>query len=382
MTTRISAAVSRGFDRAVTTTFGPYQTAVVRIGTAAVFLFLLLREWPNRHELYGPDGPLSWEVAWHQVNSTGGLSVFMWTDGTLWFELAYHFAIVAAVLMLTGWHTRAASVLFMISVMSVHHRNPFITNGGENVLHLMSIYLVATRCGQVWSLDSRRKRTATGSDISGPVVWGALGVALVVVTALGWLTWGWVLVFGTLWAIQGAWWAVRRFAPGEPRSVLDMLGTLAHNTGVLVIVGQICVIYASTGWYKIMGEKWLDGTAAYYPMQLDLFSPWPVLSELVTSYGPAVMAMTWTTVIVQVAFPFTLFHRQIKNVLLAVLIIEHAGIGLLLGLPIFSGAIIAADLIFLPTALLLWIDRKVTRRPAEAPSEAVEPEPEKEAVTA
>lgn len=382
MTTSITAAVRRGLDQAVTTTFGPHQTAVVRIGTAAVFLFLLLREWPNRHELYGPYGPLSWEVAWYQVNSTGGLSVFMWSDSALWFELVYHFAIAAAVLMLLGWHTRAASVLFMISVMSIHHRNPFISNGGENVLHLMSIYLVATRCGRVWSLDSWLRRRSSGRAISGPVLWGVLGIALVAATAFGGLSWGWVLIFAALWAIQGAWWAVRRYAPGEPRTVLDMLGTLAHNTGVLVIVVQICVLYASTGWYKIMGEKWLDGTAAYYPLQLDLFSPWPVLSELVTSYGPAVMAMTWMTVIVQVAFPFTLFHRQIKNVLLALLILEHAGIGLLLGLPIFSGAIIAADLIFLPTALLLWIDRKVARRPAEPEPAAEDAEPTKEPVSA
>ena len=52
---------------------------------------------------------------------------------------------------------------------------------------------------------------------------------------------------------------------------------------------------------------------------------------------------------VQVAFPFTLFNRRVKNVLLAAMITEHISIAVLLGLPFFSMAMIAADAVFLPT---------------------------------
>ena len=37
-----------------------------------------------------------------------------------------------------------------------------------------------------------------------------------------------------------------------------------------------------------------------------------------------VMLVTYGTVVVQVAFPFTLFNRRVKNVLLAAMITEHA----------------------------------------------------------
>lgn len=73
-----------------------------------------------------------------------------------------------------------------------------------------------------------------------------------------------------------------------------------------------------------------------------------------------VMVLTYGTVIVQVAFPFTLFNRRVKNVLLVAMICEHAGIALLLGLPFFSMAMIAADAVFLPTAFLVWLGARAT----------------------
>lgn len=65
-----------------------------------------------------------------------------------------------------------------------------------------------------------------------------------------------------------------------------------------------------------------------------------------------VMLVTYGTVAVQVAFPFTLFNRRVKNVLLAAMITEHAVIAVVLGLPFFSLAMIAADSVFLPTSFL------------------------------
>ena len=67
------------------------------------------------------------------------------------------------------------------------------------------------------------------------------------------------------------------------------------------------------------------------------------------------LLITYGTVAVQVAFPFTLFNRRVKNVLLAAMITEHFSIAVLLGLPFFSLAMIAADAVFLPTVALMWL---------------------------
>jgi len=111
----------------------------------------------------------------------------------------------------------------MIGVLSLQNRSVFMGDGGDNVLHLMSVYLVFTRCGRVWSLDARRAERARQarargehvSDRVGPVLWAVLGFALVAVTAGGRfdgadptvpvILWG-------VWLAQAVWWLVGRRA--------------------------------------------------------------------------------------------------------------------------------------------------------------------------
>ncbi|WP_405726106.1 HTTM domain-containing protein [Streptomyces sp. NBC_01537] len=388
-------AIARGLTRLTGTAIGRYQTAVVRIGFSLTWLLYLLREWPYRQEIYGPDGVWSWDMAHQLIADNHAFSALMWTRSGLWFELVYAAAILASVMLLLGWRTRTASLLFMIGVLSLQNRSVFIGDGGDNVIHLMAIYLVLTRCGQVWSLDSRRRARSTEEDLddrTGVLLWAVLGAALLPVTGLGLLSWGWAVVFWGFWLCQAAWWAAKRYAPGEPRTVLDIFANLAHNGALLVIIVEVCLIYATAGWYKIQGSRWQDGTALYYPLHLDDFTPWPALSHAMASSGLMVMAIGYGTVIVQVAFPFTLFNRRLKNVLLAVMMIEHASIAIVLGLPFFSLAMITADAVFLPTGFLMWAgDRLVrlvrrrrrqeptgepTEKPAvELPGQSSEPEP-------
>ncbi|MFJ3962248.1 HTTM domain-containing protein [Streptomyces sp. NPDC090036] len=356
---------------------GPYQSAVVRIGFAATWLFFLLREFPNRAELYGPDGPWSWRLAERLIDSNHAFSVLMWSDATLWFEIVYAVSALASAGLLLGWRTRATSVVFMIGVLSLQNRSVFMGDGGDNVIHLMAIYLVLTRCAQVWSLDARRARTrgSATAGAAGPVLWGVLGAVFAFGAATGRFGYGWLAAFAAVWVACGLWWMVDRYEPeGEGRAVLDVLANLLHNAAMLVIMAEVCLIYATAGWYKIQGSRWQDGTALYYPLGLDYFSPWPGLSAMVAGSGTLVMLLSYGTVAVQVAFPFTLFNRRIKNVLLVLMMLEHAGIAVLLGLPFFSLAMIAADAVFLPTGFLLWAGVRVSavrwRR-----RRAVEPEP-------
>ncbi|MFE6808327.1 HTTM domain-containing protein [Streptomyces sp. NPDC057681] len=359
-------------DRVIGSALGPYQSAVIRIGFSATWLLFLLREFPNRHELYGPDGPWSWDMAQQLIAGNGAFTALMWSDGRVWFEIVYAAAVATSALLMLGWRTRTMSVLFMIGVLSLQNRSIFMGDGGDNVIHLMSIYLVFTRCGQVWSLDARRAAHAREHfaregdigppDVVGPVLWWLAGLGLSVITFMGVVSGGWLVVFWGLWAVQGLWWAVNRRDPySEPRQLLDVIANLAHNAALLVIMAEACLIYATAGWYKIQGSRWQDGTAVYYPLHLDYFSPWPALGDLLASHGLMVMLVSYGTVAVQVAFPFTLFNRRVKNVLLVAMMCEHAAIAVLLGLPFFSLAMIAADAVFLPTPFLKRLGGWVAR---------------------
>ncbi|QTD99739.1 HTTM domain-containing protein [Streptomyces cyanogenus] len=365
---RLSLMLSRGVARVTEAALGPYQSALVRIGFAGTWLLFLLREFPHRQELYGPSGPWGWNLAKQLTADNHAFTALLWSDGQLWFECCYALAILASAALLLGWRTRTASVLFMVGVLSLQNRSVFIGDGGDNVLHLMAFYLVFTRCGQVWSLDARRaahgeaaraRGERVPADRVGPVLWVVLGLALGTATLTGRFDNGWLIpaLLWTAWAGLGLWWAVgRREAWEQPRILLDVVANVLHNGALAVIMAEACLIYATAGWYKIQGSRWQDGTAVYYPLHLDYFSPWPGLADLMSSSGTIMMIVAYGTVMVQIAFPFTLLNRRAKNVLLVLMMTEHAVIAVVLGLPFFSLAMITADAVFLPTAFLRRLD--------------------------
>lgn len=302
---------------------------------------------------------------WNATNH--GFTILLWHDGRLWFEIVYLAAIAASVMLLLGWRTRTASLLFMIGVLALQNRNPFVGNGGDNVIHIMAIYMVFTRCGQVWSLDARRSADGRdggwdgGRDVVGIVMWAFFTAVLTLVTGLGKLSTGWALLLWGFVLAQMAWWLVRSYAPGEPRTVMGMVGNVVHAGAMLVIAIQVCLIYSSSGWYKIQGSLWQDGTAIYYALHLGNVTPWPALSHAVAGSSLIVLLLSYGTVIVEVAFPFTLFNSRVRTVMVAIMMSMHLGIGILLGLPFFTMAMIAADSLFLPTAVLRWLSDRMAR---------------------
>ncbi|GAB2574458.1 HTTM domain-containing protein [Streptomyces capparidis] len=367
---KLDAALSGGLRRITGSALAPYQAAVVRIGFSLTFTLFLLREWPHRLTLYGTESPWNGDLARRLITLNESFTVLIWSDSRLWFELVYHGAIVAGVMLLLGWRTRTASVLFMIGVLAVQNRSIFMGDGGDNVVHLMAIYLVFTRCGQVWSLDARRAARRR-PDRAGVPLWAGLGALLLTAQVSGFAELpfradgllpgvGWGLLLWVLWALHGVWWLLGRRGGAEARAVADIMANVVHNGAMLIIVVEVCFVYATAGWYKIQGSRWQDGTASYYPFNLDYFTPWPELTGPLSDSGLLIMMFSYGTVIVQVAFPFTLLSRRVKNVLLAIMMAEHAGIAVLMGLPFFSLAMIAADAVFLPTNFLRWIGWKAS----------------------
>ncbi|MCX4981877.1 HTTM domain-containing protein [Streptomyces sp. NBC_00572] len=296
-----------------------YAASVLRIGYGLLYLVFLLREFPHRGEIWGPESPWTPALAEQLFEQTGWNSVLILSDSPAYFEFCYAMAVVTSVLFILGWRTRVMSVLFAVVVISFHARSIFMTDGGDNLVLLMAMYLVLTACGRRWSLDARRDRlkSARAGDVPEPV---------------------------------------RGLYAQELRHARVTLTTVVHNCGVFVIAAQVCFLYGSAGLYKVQGSTWGGGTALHYALNLELFQPWPALSHLVDDF-PMVIAITgYVTVLVQVAFPFVLFGR-LKYPVLAVLLGMHIGIAVLMGLPLFSGAMIIADAVFLPDRFYTFLPR-------------------------
>ncbi|MEU7567453.1 HTTM domain-containing protein [Streptomyces fradiae] len=304
-----------------------YATSVLRIGYGLLYLVFLLREFPHRHQIWGPDSPWTPALAAQLAEQTGWHSFLLVSDSRAYFELCYVAALVTSALFVLGWRTRATSLLFAVVVASFHARSIFMTDGGDNLVLLMSLYLVLTACGRRWSLDARRARRKAARAARAPERTGSPSAERL-------------------------------------RDARTTLTTVVHNCGVFVIAAQVCFLYGTAGLYKVQGSHWADGTALHYVLHLQLFQPWPALSHHLDQYPLVIAAISYLTVLTQVAFPFVLFGR-LKYPVLALLLGMHLGIAVLLGLPVFSGAMIVADAVFLPDrfyASLPRLGRRTARR--------------------
>lgn len=286
-----------------------YAAAVLRIGYGLLYLVFLLREFPHRNEMWGPGSPWTPTLARQMFDQSGWASILTLSDSRVYFEVCYVVALVTCALFLLGWRTRAVSVLFAVVVVSFHARALFMADGGDNLMVLMAVYLVFTACGRRWSLDARRARIQASAGKTSDPRGGDL-----------------------------------RHHLGDARTVLT---TVLHNCGMLVIAAQVCFLYGCAGLYKVQGAKWGDGTALHYVLNIDLFRPWPELSQMVAGQHVLIAVVGYLTVLVQVAFPFVLFGR-LKYPVLILLLGMHVNIAVLMGLPLFSGAMIVADAAFLP----------------------------------
>ncbi|MFC8452550.1 HTTM domain-containing protein [Kitasatospora sp. NPDC057223] len=295
-----------------------YASAVLRIGYGLLYLAFLLREFPHRDEIWGPGSPWTPALARQLFDQTGWFSILTLSDGPAYFEVCYAAAAITSALFVLGWRTRVVSILFAVVVASFHARAIFMTDGGDNLILLMALYLTCTACGRRWSLDARRTRLAAARKAERPT------------------------------SDPEAHTPRQRLA-----TTLGRLSTVLHNCAMFVIAAQVCVVYGSAGLYKVQGGTWQNGTALHYVMNLDLFRPWPALSLMVDSHPLLVTAATYLTVLLQVAFPFVLFGR-LKYPVLAMLLGMHMGIAVLMGLPLFSGAMIVADAVFLPDRFHLF----------------------------
>lgn len=308
-----------------------YAAAVLRIGYGLLYLTFLLREFPHRDEIWGPGSPWTPELARQLFDQTGWVSILTLSDSRAYFEACYALALAASALFALGWRTRAVSVLFAVVVASFHGRAIFMTDGGDNLILLMAVYLALTACGRRWSLDARRTRLRARARAEAclPVdrVGGGLGHHL--------------------------------------RASRRTLTAVLHNCGMFVIAAQVCFLYGSAGLYKVQGGSWGNGTALHYVLNLDLFRPWPELSLMADEHDLLIALACYLTVLLQVAFPFVLFGR-LKYPVLTMLLGMHLGIAVLMGLPLFSGAMIIADAVFLPDRFYRALGR-LWRRTARGP---------------
>jgi Vitamin K-dependent gamma-carboxylase len=116
-----------------------------------------------------------------------------------------------------------------------------------------------------------------------------------------------------------------------------------HNLAVAATIVQLCIVYFNAGTMKLQGDVWVNGTALYYVMHVNMYAEnWSWLRGLMKN--PIAVALgSYTALIYQVGFPFMLtnrFHLPWLTIGLGF----HLGIVLLMGLTTFGTVMITLAL--------------------------------------
>lgn len=290
-----------GFDR-------PWGFALARVQIAATMLWLYgVRQFENMGS-FSNEGLVPRAMAL-PLMTEAYRPPFAWFS--LWPDSAAPFVhalfLVCLFLVLIGAGTRIWGPLAWILHMGFLQRNYSILFGADVLLGLSLFYLMFTRSERHLSVRVWWRRRRGTTDFAEEGGGDAVSSA-----------------FGRLWMIQ--------------------LG----------------VLYAFTGFEKLKGASWWDGTALWTV----LGNPQMVIADMafLRHFAFLVSAMTFATVIFEIYFPAAMLSSRLRKPWLVAGVFFHLGIAVLMDLWTFSLGMLAAYWLFLSEEdvrrLLSFIRRK------------------------
>ncbi|MGV0795209.1 HTTM domain-containing protein [Mycolicibacterium sp. XJ1819] len=234
----------------------------------------------------------------------------------------------AAIALTVGWHSRLAAIIVFVLILSFQRRDPLIFNLGDVVIRLEALFLALAPCGAALSLDQRRR--------------------------------------------DGSFWSAREIRPWALR----------------LMQIQLSIIYISTVIAKTAGETWHNGTAVAYALRQRDLQIIPLPSFLYDNLL-ILNALTWGTLIIEVAIGVLVWNRRWRPWVLAAGVMLHAGISLTLEVGFFSFAMFILYLAFIPPERaeaiatgaqrrLAALTARLLRRDAEVVDDEVDPAPSDE----
>lgn len=278
--------------------------ALMRIAFGGLTVILYALHLHQRNLLWGPGSVVSWADNLTLLAQSRTWTIYQFFPSALGAECLYWLGLAISLMFALGLFTRVTSILFFLFTWWLYQRNWYAIDGGENLLIILAFYLMFADLSAL-SLDRtlfpRRKERS------------------------------------------GAW-----------------LSGMLHNFAVTACLVQLSILYFESGFYKIQGHVWSNGTALYYILHTNEFSL-PGWSEWVWRSAALVSIGTYATILFEVMHPFLLWHPRLKYLMFTGAVFLHTGIGILMGLPWFSLTMISAHAVLFKDAeyeaLVQWARR-------------------------
>jgi hypothetical protein len=287
--------------------------SIARIGLGATTALIYLANLPYRGVLYGPRGETSFESFSASQHASGSVfSLYALGESERWFNLVYFSGLAAAV----AWAIyggRALTLVNAIFIWSLDQRNPNVLDGGDNLARILVLLLVFATTNAYLSPAASRVRARLAATRDRPTLRGSM-----------------------------------------------------HNAAAVLIVFQICVVYAVASFWKIVDTRWREGNALYYISELRQFHYSGLVTALMHN-AVLVTLITYLTIAVQSSIVLLVASRRrwLREAVLLLVVGMHVGIMVSMGLVSFGLYMIAADCVLLSDedyrATWRWIRRRAGR---------------------
>lgn len=270
--------------------FAPESAAPVvlfRMAFGLIQVISALLLWGDLKQHFSPDSAVSLETIRKQYQGQR-FSLFFWlpstmaTTYTLWALL-----LLSAVMLAIGFCTPVAAALLFLLLVSFHHRNPCVLNSGDTLSRLMAFLLVFSAAGSQLSVDAALR----------PLLWG------------------------------------------------DEQEPLAAPWATRLMQLQVSIVYLRTVFWKLRGDKWRAGTAAYFPLMLQDYRR--CLPPAWALSRPAIAFATWGTLVVEIAMGVLVWVREFRYPVILATFAMHLVLELLLNVQLFGWLMMATMLLFI-----------------------------------
>ncbi len=263
------------------------------------------------YQPHGLDNDPDWRDEWVNNWMVPSIYYFVQDPTAIW---VIHGVFLAAILCLTlGLFSRVACVLCWIGHLGYINRGIIIWFGMDTIIVMLLLYMMFGPTGATLSLDrffqrlrlARRKRGAKLALLD----------------------------------------------DGGPRP------SWAANAVIRMIQIHVCIIYFCAGAAKLQGTSWWNGTAVWMTFvtyEFVLFDmTWLAkvdwLWQLVSGLG------VLFTIAFEVGFPFLIWNRRLRPLLLTAGVVMHEGISIFMGLGSFGAIMLTALMAFVSPVTLRWV---------------------------
>lgn len=120
------------------------------------------------------------------------------------------------------------------------------------------------------------------------------------------------------------------------------LDNAIHNTGMIALRVQLCMVYFLAGYAKILDSDWIGGNAIGDSLAVHDYSA-PLFYS---ASGTMTLVLSYIVIAYQLLFPVLIWIKTIKKSYLLIGVLQHLFIAFAMGLPSFGFIMIIAYSVF------------------------------------